>query len=123
MPESDPLQTAQWIYSTSCEGGRNYIGETGRPLAVRLREHWHNLKKDLLEKSRLGKHAYEEGHREGWDETRILGIESNSRHTKYKKSAHITCSVNPITQPSFDIYPVWFTLISNEVTTAQRRPV
>jgi predicted GIY-YIG superfamily endonuclease len=43
-PERDLLQTAQCIYSIPCECGRSYIGETGRPLAVRLREHRHNLK-------------------------------------------------------------------------------
>jgi predicted GIY-YIG superfamily endonuclease len=52
-PETDPLQTAQYIYSIPCECGRSYIGETGRPLAVRLREHGHNLQQGLLEKSKL----------------------------------------------------------------------
>jgi hypothetical protein len=42
-PERDPQQTAQCIYSIPCECGRSYIGEPGRPLAVRLREHRHNL--------------------------------------------------------------------------------
>jgi hypothetical protein len=48
--ERDPLQTAQSIYNIPCECGRSYIGETGRPLAVRLREPKHNLKDVLLEK-------------------------------------------------------------------------
>jgi predicted GIY-YIG superfamily endonuclease len=83
-PERDPLQMAQWIYSIPCECGRSYIGETGRPLAVRLREHRHNLQQGLLEKSKLAQHAYEEGHRIRWDDARILEIESNSRYRKYK---------------------------------------
>jgi hypothetical protein len=29
----------------------------------------------LLEKSKLAQHAYEEGHRVGWDDARILEIE------------------------------------------------
>jgi hypothetical protein len=57
----------------------NCIGETGRPLAVRLREHRHDLQLDLLQKSKLAQLAYEEGHRVGWDEAMILEIESNSR--------------------------------------------
>jgi hypothetical protein len=36
-PERDPQQRAQCIYSIPCECGRSYIGETGRPLALRLR--------------------------------------------------------------------------------------
>jgi hypothetical protein len=54
-----------------CECGRSYIGETGRSLAVLLREHRHNLKQGLLEKQKLSQHAYEEGHR-GLDDARIL---------------------------------------------------
>jgi predicted GIY-YIG superfamily endonuclease len=64
-PERDPQRTAQCICSIPCEYGRMYIGETGRPLAVRLREHRHNLKESLLEKSKLAQNAYEEGHNVG----------------------------------------------------------
>jgi hypothetical protein len=34
-----------------------------------LREHMHNLQEEgLLEKSKLAQHAYEEGHRVGWND-------------------------------------------------------
>jgi hypothetical protein len=121
--ERDPLQTAQCIYSIPCECGRSYIGETGRPLAVRPCEHWHSLKDGLLEKSKLAQRAYEEGHRVGWDEARVLEIESNSRYRKYKESAHIACLNNPISQPSLDISPICIPLISNEVSNSQGRSV
>jgi predicted GIY-YIG superfamily endonuclease len=104
-PESDPQQTAQCIYSIPCEGGRNYIGETGTPLAMQLREHRHHLQQGFLEKSKLAQHAYEEGHTLGWDDARILEIESNCRYRKYKESAHMACLTNPISQPSLDISP------------------
>jgi hypothetical protein len=42
--------------------------------AVRLREHRHNIKDGLLEKSKLAQHAYEEDHRVDRDEARILEI-------------------------------------------------
>jgi hypothetical protein len=48
------------------------MGETGRPLAVRISEHRHNLQQGLLEISKIVQHAYEEGHRVGWDDARIL---------------------------------------------------
>jgi hypothetical protein len=78
----------------------------------------HNLKEGLLEKSKLAQHAYEEGHRVGWDEARILKIESNSRYRRYKKSAHMACLTNPISQPSLDISPIWIPLISDEVSNS-----
>jgi hypothetical protein len=42
--ERDPQLMAQYIYSIPYECGRSYIGETGRPLAVELHEHEHNLR-------------------------------------------------------------------------------
>jgi predicted GIY-YIG superfamily endonuclease len=103
-PERDQQHTAQCVYSIPCKCGRSYIGETGRPLAVKLREHKHNLKEGLLEKSKLAQHAYEQGHRLGWNEARILEIESNSRYRKCKKSANMASLTNPISQqPRLDI--------------------
>jgi hypothetical protein len=67
-PERDPYQMAQCVYSIPCERGRSYIGETGRPLAVQLPEHRHNLKEDLLENFKLDQHAYKVGHMIIWDE-------------------------------------------------------
>jgi hypothetical protein len=118
--ERDPLQTAQCIHSIPCECGRSYIGETGRPLAVRPREHRHNLQQGLLEKSKLAQHAYEEGHTVGWDEVRILEIKINSRYRKYKDSDYMACLSNPISQPSVDTSPIWISLIGNKVTNSQR---
>jgi hypothetical protein len=42
--ERDPQQTVQNVYSIPCECCRSYIGETGRPVAVQLCEHRHNVK-------------------------------------------------------------------------------
>jgi hypothetical protein len=50
-PDRDLLETRHCIYSIPCEYGRCYIGETGRPLGVRLKEHQYNLKQGLLDKS------------------------------------------------------------------------
>jgi hypothetical protein len=84
---------------------------------VRLREHRHNLQQDLLEKSKLAQLAYEEGQRVGFDEARILEIESNHRFRKYKESAHMACSTNTISEPTLDFSRIWIPLISNELPT------
>jgi hypothetical protein len=90
-------------------------------MAVRISEHMHNLRAGLLEKSKLVQHAYEEGHRVGWDEARILEIESNSRYTKYKESAHMACSTDPISQPSLEISPIWIALVGKDVSKSEER--
>jgi hypothetical protein len=52
-PESDQQQMAQCVHSISLECGRSYIGKTGRPLAVQLHKHRHDLKEGRLEKSNI----------------------------------------------------------------------
>jgi hypothetical protein len=111
---------AQCVFSISCECGRSYIGETGRPLVIWLHKQSHNLKEGLLEKSKLAKHAYKEGRRVVWDETRILEIESKSRHRKYKELTHKVCLINLISQPSLGISSLWIPLIIDEVTKSKR---
>jgi hypothetical protein len=108
---------AHCFNSISCEYGRNNFIKTGRQLAVGLREYRHNLKEGLLEKSKLPQHSYEEGHGVGWDEARILEIESNRRYRKYKQSTHMAYLTNRISQHSLDISPLRIPLISNKVCT------
>jgi hypothetical protein len=81
---------------------------------VWLREYRHNLREGLLEKSKLAQHSDEEGHRVGWDNARVYEIENNSNQ-------NICMLINPISQASLDISPVWCPLISNEVSNSQRR--
>jgi hypothetical protein len=57
-PVRDAQQT-QCVYSIPCDCDRCHIGETGRPLEGRIKEHKYNLTQGLLEKSKFAKHAYE----------------------------------------------------------------
>jgi hypothetical protein len=57
-----------------CVCGRSYIGETGRPLAVRLKERKYNLKEGLCDKAQFAAHASEEGPSIAWDQIEILQI-------------------------------------------------
>jgi cell wall assembly regulator SMI1 len=47
-----------------------------------------------------------------------LDIERNRWYRKYKGSAHMACSTNPISQPNLGISPIWIPLISNEVSNS-----
>jgi predicted GIY-YIG superfamily endonuclease len=80
MQEGNLKQMSQCVYSISCERSRIYIGETGRPLAVRLHEHRHSLKEDLLEKSKLAQHSYEDDHR-------VRRNEAKKKTTPWSESA------------------------------------
>jgi hypothetical protein len=61
-PVRDGQQTKQCVYNIPCDCGKYYIGETGRPLEVCIKEHKYNLTQGLLEKSKLAQHVYK-GHK------------------------------------------------------------
>jgi hypothetical protein len=67
-----------------------------------------------MEKSRLAKHTYEEGHRIQWKEAKAVQIETNNICRKYKETAHMACITNPISQLSLEISPIWIPLIQEE---------
>jgi hypothetical protein len=122
-PVRDIQQTKQCVYSFPCDCDRCYIGETSRPLEVRIKEHKYNLTQGLLEKSKSGQHAYEEGHRLCWKEAKVLQIEPNATYRKYKGSAHMSLAAQPISQPSLDISHIWTPIIEAEFRKLQPRSV
>ena len=65
------------VYRIPCECGLVYIGETGRNLSLRLKEHKTNCEKAELEKSVVAKHSWTNDHRIEWNEASILATESH----------------------------------------------
>jgi hypothetical protein len=59
--------------------GREYTGETGRTLGVRIREHKYNLRQGHFDKSK-----FEEGQKFDWTHACIFCFESNAIYRKYK---------------------------------------
>jgi len=53
--------------------------------------------------SRLAQYAFAEGHRVFWNQAEILQKETNRVYKKYKDSAHMSCSTNPISHPHLEI--------------------
>ena len=51
------------VYRIPCECGLVYIGETGRNLSVRLKEHKTNCEKAEQDKSAVAKHTWTYDHR------------------------------------------------------------
>jgi hypothetical protein len=48
---------ASGVYSISCECGQVYIGQTGRLIDTRLKEHWQDICLEHLDKSALVEHS------------------------------------------------------------------
>jgi hypothetical protein len=89
-PVRDGQQMKQCVYNILCDCGRCYIGKTGRPLEVHIKEHKYNLTQGLLEKPKSAQHAYEEGHKIRWKEAKVLQLQLNTTYRKHKESAHVS---------------------------------
>jgi hypothetical protein len=61
------------MYLIPRECSKQYIGETGRAFAVRLKEHKNSIKKKDPNISKLCEHHYYKGHRILWDQAEIIG--------------------------------------------------
>ena len=77
------------VYRIPCECGLVYIGETGRNLSLRLKEHKTNCEKAELEKSAVAKHSWTNDHRIKWNEESILATESHKFSRKMRESIEI----------------------------------
>ncbi|KAG5889817.1 hypothetical protein JTB14_025596 [Gonioctena quinquepunctata] len=89
--------------SLQCRNLRIHIGETKRPLSVRLDEHkkW----------TQRGETSKSEHHRVLWDDASVLHREEHWFKRKFKEAAYIEAN-NAFSQPSVEIKNVWKPLIA-----------
>jgi hypothetical protein len=77
------------VYQISCkECSDQYIGESGRPLKTRLKEHQKSVK-DLTPTSAVAAHAQNEQHHIDWENIKIMDKEQNLVARKIKEAIHI----------------------------------
>jgi hypothetical protein len=68
-------------------------------------------------KSKLALLAFEEGNMYEWIQASFLQCETNATYRKYKETAHMPCSNNPISHSSLGtpVLSIWFSLIGEEL--------
>ena len=99
------------IYNIPCTCGREYIGETGRNLRVRIGEHKYAIQRGNMSNA-IAVHVHETEHPIDWDSARVIEREKHFACRKIKESLHIKRSVNCInTDPGYYMHPVWFTTL------------
>jgi hypothetical protein len=116
------------IYSIPCSCGQNYIGETGRPLQIRINEHknyvnnprrYPNTKivEHLMNKN-LNEHIIK------WDETIVIGREKKSKKRKVQEAIEITKNKSTtFSQCSHQLDEIWLPIIKKEMQVRTcRRP-
>ena len=88
------------VYQISCRDcNAVYVGETGRSVRTRQREHADAVKTFNTEKSALSRHVMDLNHRIDWDNVKILKSESHAYRRRVAESFLINqkaCSCNVI---------------------------
>ncbi|XP_071807993.1 uncharacterized protein, partial [Asterias amurensis] len=69
--KKDP-STRAGVYRIPCECGKVYVGETGRNLPTRLKEHRAHGRRGDFDKSAIVKHSHITDHRVNWEAAEII---------------------------------------------------
>ena len=89
-----PLDRTKGVfYNIPCTCGREYIGETGRNLRVRIGEHKYAIQRGNMSNA-MAVHMHETEHPIDWDSARVIEREKHFACRKIKESLHIKRSVN-----------------------------
>ena len=98
------------IYRVQCSCGDTYIGETGRTMDVRLKEHKRAVKTNN-QNNGIAVHANKTRDDIQWDSVEVLERESNLYKRKFKEALHIKDENSLMNlDQGFQINPIWSTL-------------
>jgi predicted GIY-YIG superfamily endonuclease/uncharacterized protein (UPF0335 family) len=122
-PRNGTQESKNCVYSIKCSCSREYIGETKRPLNVRIKEHKENTKKGLTEKSKIAQHCWSENHNMLWDEASIIHREPHFYKRKVIEASYIKLADQPISQSSVEIRPLWLPVLKNELKRREPKPL
>lgn len=114
-PRNGTQESKNCIYSIKCSCSREYIGETKRPLNIRIKEHKENTRKGLTDKSKIAQHCWSENHNMCWNEASIIHRESHPYKRKIIEASYIKLADQPISQSSIEIRPLWLPILKKEL--------
>jgi hypothetical protein len=81
-------------YSIPCECGQVYIGQTGRSIDTRIKEHHRHIRLAHPHKSAIATHSISQGHRIQLQDTKILSTKSRYRNQLNKEAIEIKLHPN-----------------------------
>jgi hypothetical protein len=64
------------VYRIPCECGRVYIGQTGRSVDIRVKEHQRHIRVEHPDKSAVAEHCINQGHRIQFHDASILATKT-----------------------------------------------
>ena len=93
----DPEKKAGVIYKIPCGGcSQAYVGQTGRSLSHRAKEHLRACRNGDTELSAVAEHAWSSGHAVAWDDMTVLDRSSRLHEHCTLEAWHIRSQPHPI---------------------------
>ena len=136
----DIKENAGIIYNVPCKQfPRSYVGETGRWLGIRMKEHQDDVVKHTESiqytrsqrkasestdnKSALTDHATRSNHMIDWDNTTIVGREDIRLRRQIRETIRIRQEIRPLNrdQGSYDLPQLWGPLLTDSHSTGNSR--
>ena len=126
MPPKDaPKPTKQdgVVWKIPCEWGKVSIGETGRAMQERIKEHDKDIRFARTQNSAVSEHANETGNLPIWNEIRFIERVPHWYTRRVKEAIHIRLNPNDINRDSgIEIPEAWIPTIEkhNSRSTTKR---
>ena len=96
----------------TCECGKVYIGETGRTMQDRIKEHDQDIRFTRTETSAISEHAHNTGHKPLWNEVKFIDCDPHYYTRRVKEAIHIRLHPDNINRDSgIKIPEVWMPTI------------
>ena len=107
-----------------CECGKAYIGETGRPMQDRIKEHDQDIRLARIETSAVSEHAHNTGYKPLCNEVKFINRDPYYCTRRVKEAIHIILHLNNINRDSgIEIPEAWMPTIkkhNNRIALQQR---
>ena len=85
----DPAKQDGVVYKIPCECGKVYIGETGRSMHERIKEHDRDIRLARTQSSGVLEHSNATGHYPLWDEVKFIDRDPHWYTRRVKEAIHI----------------------------------
>ncbi|KAL9973358.1 hypothetical protein ACROYT_G019801 [Oculina patagonica] len=100
------------VYRIPCECGKVYIGETGRPMQDRIKEHDRDIRLARTQTSAVAEHTNNTGHYPLWNEVKFIDRDQHWYKRRVKEAIHIRLHPNNINRDNgIEIPEAWMPTI------------
>ena len=100
------------VYRIPCECGKIYIGETGKSMHERIKEHDRDIRLARTQTSAVSEHAHKTGHYPLWNEVKFIDRDPHMYTRRVKEAIHIRLHPDNINRDSgIEIPEAWMPTI------------